>query len=50
MPAVLEALAWARRGDLLVLALQPERLRVLELLVARRERGGKAGEPLPDPA
>jgi UDP-N-acetylmuramyl tripeptide synthase len=50
MPAVLEALAWARPGDLLVLALHQERQRVQELLEALRERGWKAGEPLPDPA
>ncbi|MBA3893380.1 MAG: Mur ligase [Gemmatimonadales bacterium] len=50
IPAVREALAWARPGDLLVLALHQERRGVHELLETLRERGWTAGEPLPDPA
>ena len=47
MPAVREALAWARPGDLLVLMLHQDRRQVQELLDRLRERGWKAGEPLP---
>ena len=48
MPAVREALGWARPGDLLVLTLHQERRRVEELLEALRDAGWKAGEPLPE--
>jgi hypothetical protein len=46
IPAVREALGWARPGDLLILMLHQERRRVQELLEALRERGWRAGEPL----
>jgi len=46
IPAVHEALGWARPGDLLVLTLHQERRRVTELLEALRHRGWRAGEPL----
>jgi hypothetical protein len=49
MPAVREALGWARPGDLLVLTLHQERRRVQELLEALREGGWQAGERLPEP-
>jgi UDP-N-acetylmuramyl tripeptide synthase len=49
IPAVLEALRWARPGDLLVLALHQERRRVQELLETLRRRGWRAGEPLEAP-
>jgi UDP-N-acetylmuramyl tripeptide synthase len=42
--AVREALAWARPGDLLVLALHQDRRRVVELLDGLRSRGWRAGE------
>ena len=48
LPAVREALTWARPGDLLVLALHQERRGVQGLLETLREGGWKAGEPLPD--
>jgi hypothetical protein len=48
MPAVCEALRWARPGDLLVFTLHQERRRVEDLLVALRDGGWKAGEPLPE--
>jgi hypothetical protein len=50
MPAVREALGWARPGDLLVLTLHQDRRKVLELLEMLRDRGWKAGEGLPEPA
>ena len=45
--AVREALAWARPGDLLVLALHQDRAEVIALLDRLRARGWTAGEPLP---
>ncbi len=48
MPAVREALGWARPGDLLVFTLHQERRRVEDLLVALRDGGWKAGERLPE--
>jgi cyanophycin synthetase len=47
MPAVREALGWARPGDLLVLTLHQDRRRVQELFEALRSRGWRAGKPLP---
>jgi UDP-N-acetylmuramyl tripeptide synthase len=47
LPAVREALGWARPGDLLVLTLHQDRRQVLELLEALRARGWTAGEALP---
>jgi cyanophycin synthetase len=44
VPAVREALAWARPGDLLILLLHQERRRVQELLEGLRGRGWRAGE------
>ena len=49
IPAVLEALLWARPGDLLVLTLHQERRRVQALLETLRSRGWRAGEPLEAP-
>jgi len=49
VPAVREALGWARPGDLLVLALHQDRRRVEEMLEALRRRGWRAGEPLDAP-
>jgi cyanophycin synthetase len=49
IPAVREALLWARPGDLLVLTLHQERRRVQELLETLRSRGWRAGEPLEAP-
>jgi cyanophycin synthetase len=49
IPAVREALGWARPGDLLVLTLHQERRRVQELLETLRSRGWRAGEPLDAP-
>ncbi|HUQ15547.1 MAG TPA: Mur ligase family protein [Gemmatimonadales bacterium] len=46
IPAVREALGWARPGDLLVLTLHQERRRVAELLETLRRQGWRAGEPL----
>jgi len=46
IPAVREALGWARPGDLLVLALHQDRRRVQELLETLRSRGWRAGEAL----
>jgi UDP-N-acetylmuramyl tripeptide synthase len=46
IPAVREALGWARPGDLLVLTLHQDRRRVQELLETLRRRGWRAGEPL----
>jgi UDP-N-acetylmuramyl tripeptide synthase len=46
IPAVREALRWARPGDLLVLTLHQERRRVQELLETLRRQGWRAGEPL----
>jgi UDP-N-acetylmuramyl tripeptide synthase len=46
IPAVREALGWARPGDLLVLTLHQERRGVEELLETLRRRGWRAGEPL----
>jgi cyanophycin synthetase len=48
IPAVREALGWARPGDLLVLTLHQDRRGVLEMLEGLRARGWAAGEPLPD--
>jgi cyanophycin synthetase len=45
--AVREALAWARPGDLLVLALHQDRAEVIALIERLRARGWTAGEPLP---
>jgi UDP-N-acetylmuramyl tripeptide synthase len=45
--AVREALAWARPGDLLVLALHQDRAAVIALIERLRDRGWTAGEPLP---
>ena len=45
--AVREALAWARPGDLLVLALHQDRAQVTALIERLRARGWTAGEPLP---
>jgi UDP-N-acetylmuramyl tripeptide synthase len=47
LPAVREALGWARPGDLLVLTLHQDRRHVLELLESLRSRGWTAGEALP---
>jgi UDP-N-acetylmuramyl tripeptide synthase len=46
IPAVREALGWARPGDLLILTLHQERRRVEELLETLRREGWRAGEPL----
>jgi UDP-N-acetylmuramyl tripeptide synthase len=46
IPAVHEALGWARPGDLLVLTLHQDRRRVTELLETLRRRGWRAGEPV----
>jgi cyanophycin synthetase len=46
LPAVREALGWARPGDLLVLTLHQDRRRVQELIETLRDRGWRAGEPL----
>ena len=48
--AVREALAWARPGDLLVLALHQDRAEVIALIDRLRAGGWTAGEPLPDSA
>jgi UDP-N-acetylmuramyl tripeptide synthase len=48
IPAVREALGWARPGDLLVLTLHQERRRVASMLDALRDEGWMAGEALPD--
>jgi cyanophycin synthetase len=45
--AVREALAWARPGDLLVLALHQDRAEVIALIERLRAGGWTAGEPLP---
>ncbi|HUF36521.1 MAG TPA: Mur ligase family protein [Gemmatimonadales bacterium] len=45
--AVRQALAWARPGDLLVLALHQDREEVVELLERLRAAGWTAGQPLP---
>ncbi len=47
VPAVREALAWARRGDLLIFALHQDRAPVLALLDSARAQGWSAGEALP---
>ena len=47
MPAVREALGWARPGDLLVLMLHQDRRRVQELFEALSSQGWRGGEPLP---
>jgi UDP-N-acetylmuramyl tripeptide synthase len=47
LPAVRDALGWARPGDLLVLTLHQDRRQVLELLEALRARGWTAGDALP---
>lgn len=47
LPSVREALAWARPGDLLVITLHEDRRSVERLLETLRERGWKAGEPVP---
>ena len=44
IPAVREALGWARPGDLLVLTLHQDRRQVTELLETLRSRGWRAGE------
>jgi cyanophycin synthetase len=44
--AVREALAWARPGDLLVLAVHQDRRQVVELLEGLRARGWKSGDGL----
>jgi cyanophycin synthetase len=49
IPAVREALGWARPGDLLVLTLHQERRGVEELLEMLRSRGWRAGEPVDAP-
>ena len=46
IPAVHEALGWARPGDLLVLTLHQDRRQVTELLETLRSRGWRAGEPV----
>ena len=46
MPAVREALGWARAGDLLVLTLHQDRARVEELFEALRSQDWRAGQPL----
>jgi len=46
IPAVREALGWARPGDLLVLTLHQDRRRVHELLETLRRKGWRAGDPL----
>jgi cyanophycin synthetase len=46
MPAVHEAIGWARPGDLLVLTLHQDRRRVEKLLESLRRQGWRAGEPL----
>ncbi len=48
--AARDALAWARPGDLLILALHQDRRLVVELLERLREARWGAGEPLPEPA
>jgi cyanophycin synthetase len=46
--AVRAALAWARPGDLLILALHQDRGAVMELLERLRRGGWRAGDPLPE--
>lgn len=43
------ALAWARPGDLLVLAVHQDRRAVLDLMDSLRRGGWRAGDPVPDP-
>jgi cyanophycin synthetase len=47
IPAVREALGWARPGDLLVLTLHQDRRGVMDLLEELRAQGWEAGEALP---
>jgi cyanophycin synthetase len=47
IPAVREALEWARPGDLLVLMLHQDRRRVQKLFETLRDGGWRAGEPVP---
>jgi cyanophycin synthetase len=49
IPAVREALGWARPGDLLVLMLHQERRGVEDLLERLRRRGWRAGEAVDAP-
>ena len=46
LESVVEALAWARPGDLLVLTIHQDRPLVLELIERLRRRGWRAGEPV----
>lgn len=48
IPAVREALGWARPGDLLVLTLHQDRRRVMEMLEGLLSLGWAAGQPVPD--
>jgi UDP-N-acetylmuramyl tripeptide synthase len=49
IPSARAALTWARPGDLVVLTLHEDRRPVEALLGTLKERGWKAGEPLPAP-
>jgi UDP-N-acetylmuramyl tripeptide synthase len=50
LAGVREALAWARPGDLLVLAVHQDRRAVLGLFALLTERGWQAGDPVPGEA
>jgi hypothetical protein len=48
LESVRDALAWARTGDILLLAVHQDRPRVLALLDRMRAEGWRAGDPVPD--